>query len=420
MRFEMWEQGGSSWRWVLGLTIVLLAAPMVGTAGLSDERSDATAPAAIEGAGDGGVELGDFAWYSASELPMKLEQMGNEGTVRIAGPTGDDIVLRLEERSGDVSEERSTQWKIVDKQDKVVDEGTIRYRSYDGTVAGSATSDVYVYWDLSEFVSGVVEVDGWHATFQDEVPEVASDLDAPVIGWRQVPGSVQTSIQEERLTQPRPLDHSLGHCSSTHYSQTRYAAEDRFIQHEDDWRNWINSAHDYADPEWGDLCIDAQKFDIYGHTYNIADTTSCDPSSYNVVDAFRNHLKNSGHTTSFMDAYQLVTGLNLEGGCHGLARPSTLGGYNAASVIEGVDHCCDAYNADLQKQRGIVSAHERGHQHGSDHYNDCKDTNWFGRRTNCNIMCCDKDKALSNYDDYEAWWTQGTYDEVSSFAWGEL
>lgn len=417
MRFEMWEQGGFSWRWVLGLTIVLLAAPMAGTAGLSDDRSDASAPAAIKGAGDGGVELGDFAWYSASELPMKLEQMGNEGTVRIAGPTGDDIALRLEERSGDVSEERSTQWKIVDKQDKVVDEGTIRYRSYDGTVAGSPTSAVYVYWGLPEFVAGVVEVDGWHATLQDDAPGVASELDAPVIGWRQVPGSVQTSLQEEGLTQPRPLDHSLGHCSTIHDSRVRYAAEDRFIQNEDDWHHWITSAHDYTDAEWADLCIDPY-YDVWGHDYNIADTNVCS-GSYDVLDAFSNHLQDAGHTTSSVDAYQLVTGLNLDE-CHGVAQIRSLGSYNSVSAIEGVDYCCDAYNADLQKQRGIVSAHERGHQHGSSHYNDCKDTNWFGGKTDCNIMCCTADEALSNYDDYEAWWTQGTYDEISEFAWDKL
>lgn len=181
-----------------------------------------------------------------------------------------------------------------------------------------------------------------------------------------------------------------------------YDAEDSYRNNHPDWYDRIESAFMYLPALWDDVNIDLYIDGVSALYLDVLTTDDCFDAVYE-YGAFRTTNGLSGP-----DALQYWTSRNLEedgvkSWCFGYAFPDSVhrtDGYRS-SIMEGTNFCCDGYDANSARERGLVSGHEFGHIYGeASHPSDCSST--------CNIMRSTSTDIAGN----DFWFTAGSQTEI--------
>lgn len=169
----------------------------------------------------------------------------------------------------------------------------------------------------------------------------------------------------------------VSHSGCAFSSPLQFDAEYRFVQaFPTTWENRIRSAFNGYEDMWAHLCIDLSINTINPLPYNVLSTDNCDGTT-TALTQYSDYLGWGYAGPS--EAFQLWTTFDLDTGginysCFGVAYTNQarmgVNGVNAqlaSSVVEGYDNnCCDKYDPDETKQRGLVSGHEFGHIYGEE------------------------------------------------------
>jgi hypothetical protein len=170
-----------------------------------------------------------------------------------------------------------------------------------------------------------------------------------------------------------------GSCAPMPPSPVVMHAESSFANRFDEtFADRITSAFAGYDQMWHDLCIPLEMWaapiitNNGGLPYDVLSNGDCDGSN-SVVSQYVQYLGSAGSGAyPGAESFQLWTSRDLDGySCYGVGREDSVQrgatNINAAGVVEGTDgNCCDKYDPDEKRQRGLVSGHELGHQYGQD------------------------------------------------------